>query len=111
MAAQTIENLDGNSLVYHGTKQLGAGESLILWTMGFPGSITVICGSTKSFMISAITDPQDRVIAGTSTDIDLEAEPITANKIQACALGVSAYKIKNGADSSAITVNWRIIRP
>ena len=111
MAIQTIENLDGNSLTYHGSKKLAAGQSGILWTMGFPGSITVICGSTKSFMVSAITDPQDIVIAGTSTDIALEASPITANRIQACALGVSAYKVTNGTDSSEITVNWRIIRP
>ena len=111
MATQTIANLTDNSLIYHGSQKVAAGGSIILWTMGFPGSITIICGSTKSYMVSAITDPQDVVIAGTSTDIDMEAAPITANKIQACALGVSAYKVTNDADSSEITVNWRIIRP
>ncbi len=109
MPGQTIENMAGPIMAYHGSKTLAASESVIIWTMGFPGAIGCIGGSTKSFVVSEITDNDSAIRSGDSTDIDLET--YTKNTITQLKWGVSAYKIKNGASSDALTVNWRIIKP
>ena len=109
MPAQTIENLDRSIMAYHGSKTLAASESVIIWTMGFPGAIGCIGGSTKSFVVSEITDNDAMIKAGDSTDIVLDT--YTANIITQMKWGVSAYKVTNGASSDALTVNWRIIKP
>ena len=109
MPAQTIENMAGSIMDYHGSKTLAASESVIIWTMGFPGAIGCIGGSTKSFVVSEITDNDGLIKAGNSTDIVLGT--YTANTITQMKWGVCAYKVTNEASSDALIVNWRIIKP
>lgn len=109
MPAQTIENIVGSNMAYHGSKTIAASKSVIIWTMGFPGAIGCIGGSTKSFTVSEITDGDAIIKAGDSTDILLDT--YTKNTITQLKWGVSAYKITNGASADALTVNWRIIKP
>jgi len=109
MPVQTIENIVGSNMAYHGSKTLAASASVIIWTMGFPGAIGCIGGTTKSFVVNEITDNDTLIKAGASTDIAIAT--YTANNITQMKWGVSAYKVTNGASSDALIVNWRIIKP
>lgn len=100
---------------YHGSVALAGGESVIIWTNGFPGTIGVLAnkgeGATNAFMVSAITDSKESIGDDSYLAIDLAEANYTVDQIVACAWGMSAYQISNAEASDPIKINWRIIRP
>lgn len=102
-------------LDYHGSVVLEGGESVIIWTNGFPGTIGVIANkelaATNAFMVSAITDSKESIVDDSYLGIDLADANYTDDQIVACAWGMSAYEIANAEGSDPIKINWRIIRP
>lgn len=113
MSDRTIANFSSNKTLerYHGSAAVAAGQSVIIATLGFPGAIAVIGGETIAYMVNAVTDDTNTIIADDHTLFPLATSDYTASAIYSLTYGVCAYEISNTAGSDPITVNWRIIRP